>query len=79
MGHIQSNKVGGQERLMLQGAWDNQFNNVTIESPHIGGSVLDQVAVSIGGVAVDRKTAQFWEEIGWLKSGTVAAAPKITP
>jgi hypothetical protein len=74
-----SNKTGGQERLMLQGAWENQLNNVTVEMSHIGGAVLDQVAISIGGIAVDRRTAQFWESIGWLKPGTVAAAPKIVP
>jgi WXG100 family type VII secretion target len=79
MGHIQSKKAGGQERLMLQGAWENQFNNVTIESPHKGGVVLDQAAIEIGGIAVDLQTAKFWESIGFLKPGTVAAAPKIAP
>jgi RHS repeat-associated protein len=79
MGHIQSNKTGGKERLMLQGAWENQFNNVTIESPHVGGAVLDQTAVEIGGIAVDLKTAKFWEEIEFLMPGTVVAAPRIFP
>jgi hypothetical protein len=77
MGHIESNKLGGQERLMLQGAWENQFNNVTIESPHIGNAVLDQPAIDIGGIAVDVRTARFWEKIGWLKPGTVQSAPKV--
>lgn len=79
MGHIGSDKLGGQERLMLQGAWENQYNNVTIESPHIGGAVVTQQAVSIGGIAVDLRTAQFWESIGWLPPGTTAAAPRIVP
>ncbi len=79
MGHIQSKKIGGKERVMLQGAWENQFNNISIESPHIGGAVLDQPAIAIGGVAVDLKTAKFWEEIGFLKPGTVGAAPRIAP
>jgi hypothetical protein len=77
MGHIESNKLGGREMLMLQGAWENQLNNVTIESSHIGGAVLEQTAVDIGGIAVDAKTARFWERIGWLKAGTVRSAPKI--
>ena len=77
MGHIESHKVGGQERLMLQGAWENQFNNGTIESPHMGGAVLEQPAIDIGGIAVDVKTARFWEKIGWLKPGTVQSAPKV--
>ena len=79
MGHIGSNKLGGAERLMLQGAWENQLNNVSVESPHIGGAVLHQEAVSIGGIAVDRSTALFWESIGWLPPGTVTGAPRIAP
>lgn len=79
MGHIGSNKIGGEERLMLQGAWENQFNNVTVESPHKGGAVLDQPAISIGGIAVDLKTAQSWEAFGFIKPGTTAAAPRIAP
>ena len=79
MGHIMSDKTGGQERLMLQGAWENQFNNVTIEAPRVGGAVLDQPAISIGGIAVDLKTAKFWESIGFLKPGTINAAPLIQP
>ena len=78
MGHIASNKLGGTERLMLQGAWENQWNNLTVENPHIGGAVLEQGAIDIGGIAVDIKTATFWEEIGWLKPGTVSGAAKIT-
>lgn len=79
MGHITSNKLGGQERLMLQGAWENQFANVTLESPHIGGAVLEQPAISIGGIAVDLKTANFWESIGWLPAGTVSGAARVVP
>lgn len=77
MGHIGSNKLGGQERLMLQGAWENQLNNISIETPHIAGAVIDQQAISIGGIAVDLRTAEFWELIGWLPRGTCAAAPLI--
>jgi RHS repeat-associated protein len=78
MGHIASDKLGGQERLMLQGAWENQLNNISVEASHIGGGVLHQIAIDIGGIAVDLKTATFWESIGWLKSGTVNAAPRIS-
>nr|WP_310524322.1 polymorphic toxin type 5 domain-containing protein [Polymorphobacter sp.] len=79
MGHIGSDKLGGAERLMLQGAWENQLNNVSVESPHVGGAVLHQDVISIGGVAVDKRTAKFWESIGWLAPGTVDSAPKIDP
>ncbi len=77
MGHIESNKLGRNERLMLQGAWENQYNNVSIERSHIGGAVLEQTAISVGGIAVDLQTARFWEDWGLLKPGTVAAAPRI--
>ena len=39
--------------------------------------MLHQEAIEIGGIAVDRKTAQFWEDIKWLRAGTVANAPRI--
>jgi hypothetical protein len=78
MGHIVSNKLGGPQRLMLQDAWENQINNISIEHPRVGGAVLEQAAIDIGGIAVSLKTAKFWEEIGWLKPGTVSDAPRIT-
>jgi RHS repeat-associated protein len=77
MGHIRSNKAGGPERLMLQGAWENQRNAVTLERPRIHGFVEDQPAIDIGGIAVEQKTAEFWEKIGWLPAGTVHSAPRV--
>ncbi len=77
MGHMISNKLRGTEYLMLQGAWENQRSNLTIETSHLGGAVLEQTAIDICGIAVDRKTATFWEEIGWLKAGTVETAPIV--
>ena len=77
MGHIRSDKLGEEEFLMLQGAWENQFNAVTVESAHMGGAVADQGAVSIGGIAIDLKTAQYWENVGLLKKGTIAKSPRI--
>jgi len=84
MGHIGSNKLGGTERLMLQDAWENQLNNLTIESPRVGGAVMDQRAVNVGGIAVSERTAQTWE-LAWehtggatgLPPGTTASAPPI--
>jgi RHS repeat-associated protein len=84
MGHIGSDKLGGPERLMLQDAWENQFNNLTIESPRVGGAVLEQRAVNIGGIAVSERSALSWE-LAWehsggatgLPPGTTASAPVI--
>ena len=76
MGHITSRKSGEPECVMLQGAWENQFNNVTVETPSMGGYVENE-AVDIGGVAVDVRTAQFWESNGPLPEGTVANAARL--
>ncbi len=84
MGHIGSNKLGETERLMLQDAWENQFNNLTIEHTRVGGAVVNQRAVDIGGIAVSERTAQSYE-LAWeysggnlgLPPGTTARAPVI--
>jgi RHS repeat-associated protein len=76
MGHIVSKKSGEPERIMLQGAWQNQFNNVSIEHPSMGG-YAESVAIDIEGVAVDFSTAQAWEDFGWLSEGTVANSKRI--
>ena len=77
MGHITSKKSGRPERVMLHGAWENQLNNISAEHPSKGGGFVENIAIDIGGIAVDRTTAQFWEDIGWLKKGSVAAAPTV--
>jgi hypothetical protein len=76
MGHITSNLAGRQERIMLQAAWENQFNRVTAEG--IGkGVFVENVAIDIGGIAVDLKSALWWEQLGLLAQGTVANAPRL--
>jgi len=81
MGHIRSNLLGGTEYIMLQGAWENQLNNVSIERSSIGGAVIDQQAIAIGSsgsyVAVDKRTAMFWESVGLLPEATVANAKRV--
>jgi hypothetical protein len=78
MSHIISKKSGEPERIMLGGAWENQVAGVTNEKPRTG-IYAENVAVDIGGVAVELKTARFWESIGRLPPGTVAAARRVTP
>jgi len=70
MGHIRSKKLGGEERIMLQGAWENQVQGITIERK-AGVAVLDNPTIDIGGIAVHKATAEWWEKIGWLPRGTV--------
>jgi chromosome segregation ATPase len=76
MGHITSKVSGETERIMLQGAWENQFNALTIERSSIGGFVHN-TAIDIGGIAVDLRTAQSWESFGFLQQGTVEAARRL--
>lgn len=80
MGHIVSKKAGGQ-RVVLQGAWENQLNNVTAEHPGPGGARqsvhIQNEAIDIGGVGVEAETAKLWEREGLIPSGTVANAPRV--
>ena len=76
MGHIISKKSGEPERIMLQIAWDNRFNSLTAEAPRLGVYV-ENVAVEVGGIAVDLESAKVWEALGWLAKGTVSNAPRI--
>lgn len=76
MGHITSKLSGGTERIMLQAAWENQFSRVTVEG--IGkDAFIENVAIDIGGIAVDLKSAIWWEKLGLLAKGTVANAPRL--
>ena len=65
------------EMLMLQGAWENQYNRISIESGHLGGEVLAQTAVNLGGVAVDLQTARMWVDNGLLDAAVLKKAPRI--
>jgi RHS repeat-associated protein len=81
MGHITSNKAGGPERIMLQTAYDNQFNNWAAEGLRKGGKDLgvfvENVAIDIGGIAVDLKSAEWWVKLGWLSEDVVKNAPRL--
>ena len=79
MGHIDSNKLGGVERIMLQGAWENQYDNYMTENPHAGGAIRGRAAIDIGGIAVHLETAQSWEKYGLLEKGTCAEARRVIP
>ncbi len=80
-GHIISNKAGGAEHLMIQNAWLNQFSNLTVEGVRRGGADLGMfiknVAIDIGGIAVDLLSARMWEQLSLLVEGTVNAARRL--
>jgi hypothetical protein len=80
MGHIESKKAGG-ERIVLQGAWENQFNNVTVEHPGNKGVrklvYIENVAIDIGGIGVELETAKVWEREGRIPPGTVVNSRRI--
>ena len=78
MGHVVSKKSGEKEMMVLQNAWLNQFDNVTIEGAKgMGSFVGGNRALDIGGIAVEYRTAVLWEEAGLLAKGTVAKALEI--
>ncbi|RQS36208.1 type IV secretion protein Rhs [Burkholderia sp. Bp8992] len=75
-GHVTSKHSGEPELLGLQDAWENQMDNWFGERH--GVIVTRNGVVEIGGVPVHTRTAEEWEEYGYLPAGTVANAPKST-
>lgn len=65
MGHITSNKAltNGGDRIMLQSVFENQWNNLSVESSKIGGHVVTQRAVSVDGIAVSFNDVKMWTEL----------------
>lgn len=76
MMHVTSKKAGEPERVVLGTAFNNQWDNVTVESPHKGGWVVN-VFVDIGGIAVELRSAKDWVLAGWLTQEVLDAAPRI--
>jgi RHS repeat-associated protein len=76
MMHVTSKKSGAKEQIVLGSAWINQFDRVTIEGFR-GRHVEKLTAVNIGGIAVELRTARWWQSIGWLPVGTVENAEKL--
>lgn len=80
MGHVVSKKAGGKQ-IVLQGAWENQYSNVTIEHPGKNAARklvhVENVAIDIGGLGVELETAKMWEKEGKIHTGTVVNARKI--
>lgn len=75
-GHVTSEKIGGT-RLMIQSAWENQVQNILVEHRSVGGAVLHNQVVEVGGLPVSRSTVLWWEELGFLPPGTAASAPVL--
>jgi hypothetical protein len=77
MGHVASKKAGGPEYVVIQDAWSNQIDNITIEHPSKGGIKVSTPVVDIGGVGVDLRTAKMWETEGFLKGVDLDKAPRV--
>ena len=76
MMHVTSKKTGEPERIVLGTAFNNQWDNVTIEAPHKGGSAVN-VVIDIGGIGVELRSAKDWVLAGWLSKEVVDSAPRI--
>jgi hypothetical protein len=77
-GHIMSDKAGGT-KLMIQSAWENQVQNISVEHTRVGGAVLDNPAIEVGGLPVAKSTVLWWEKTAMVPAGTAGRAPVIQP
>ena len=75
-GHITSDKLGGT-KLMIQSAWENQVQNISVEHTRVGGAVLDNPVIEVGGFPVAKTTVRWWEQAGRVPAGTAERAPVI--
>src|SRR5215217_1141952 len=71
-GHLVSRHSGLEERFALEDSTYNQWSSNVGESQ---GAIFIKDAVDIGGIPVERRTAELWESAGKLPAGTVASAP----
>jgi hypothetical protein len=71
-GHLVSRHSGLEERFALEDSTYNQWSSNVGESQ---GAIFVKDAVDIGGIPVERRTAELWERSGKLPAGTVASAP----
>ncbi len=69
-GHLESRWAGG-DRLALQDGFSNQQEGRWVESLK---NWVSRDAVEIGGIPVERETAEMWERYRILRKGTTAAA-----
>jgi RHS repeat-associated protein len=77
MMHVGSKKGGG-DSVVIGTAYNNQYDAKTIEGPRgYGSSVLTQPVVDIRGFPIEMRSAQDFENQGWLAPGTVANARRM--
>jgi RHS repeat-associated protein len=72
-GHLVSKHSGEPELLAVQAGWENQYDNISGENK---GVIIERAAIDVGGVPVELRTAEWWEDAGYLPRGTVAQAVK---
>jgi hypothetical protein len=77
MGHVVSAKSGEAERMVLQFGWINQFDRLTVEGIQGAGAYVENVAVSIGGIGVELRTAVDWVGKKLLTQEVFDKAPQI--
>jgi hypothetical protein len=72
VGHLVSAHSGAPERLALE---DAEYNQKASWRGERQGVIFEKNAIEIGGVPVEKATAQLWERDGLLGKGTVNSAP----
>lgn len=70
-GHLASRHAGVEERFALEDSYYNQQTSWVAESK---GAIVVKPAIDIGGVAVERRTAEMWARTGILDPAVLAQA-----
>jgi len=70
-GHATSKFAGMTERFLLEDADYNQM----LSTPERRRHLISRVGIEIGGVPVERESARFWQQAGYLKNLDIRSAP----
>jgi hypothetical protein len=67
-GHLVSRHAGLREYFALE---DSSLNQLSGQKGETQGAIFVKTAIDIGGIPVERRTAELWEKQGKLPAGTV--------
>jgi hypothetical protein len=70
-GHLVSRHAGLREYFALE---DSSLNQLSGQQGETQGAIFVKTAIDIGGIPVERRTAELWEKQGKLDAGTVENA-----
>ena len=75
-GHISSDKLGGNGSSIIQSAWENQVQNISVEHPRVGGAAWSTIRQSRSAAfRLRNRLLRGERQAAWLPAGTSARAP----